>query len=480
YIGVLPNAVYSSATGYGWESPMMAQDRVQGPDDVRRDFQWGQFGKFQIEVTPNVSYKLQALFGEVIPGQWPPGPPVIGEGSNRDPEDPGTTATLITVTPEGGDPVTLYRPLVNNFQPIDFTGFSTDEVLEITISVSGGVYEYFAINALAIWQRDDAAPAKFQLLAADAPADQPLGAVLTQTALGPIVDEARARWVAFGLSADQSVTLQAMAYRVADLPSPALAEIDTTANSMLIDRDAVGRGWFIDPTPWEDSEYVLGQPPPGVDLLTVVMHEMGHALGYQDLYSSQFPQALMALQLMPEQARRAPTGPLVTGPKPSQPNDGNGDGHVTPTDGLRLINRIDASDGPLTTVAPDGSPMFYDVSADNFLSALDVLRVVNYLNTPAVAQLSAPVLDSPSSTGPLVVAPEIVPSAPAGSSPTAVGPPARATDQVVLPAAGTQSPVPVWPAAEGEDWLDDLAADVQAAQADELATDAIFQELGKI
>ncbi|MCY2992729.1 MAG: hypothetical protein NTY19_33345, partial [Planctomycetota bacterium] len=67
-----------------------------------------------------------------------------------------------------------------------------------------------------------------------------------------------------------------------------------------------------------------------------------------------------------------------------------------------------------------------------------------------------------------------------GSSPTAVGPPAPAMDQVVLPAAGMQSPVPVWPAAESEDWLDDLAADIHAAQPDELATDAIFQELGKI
>ncbi|MCY2989017.1 MAG: dockerin type I domain-containing protein, partial [Planctomycetota bacterium] len=216
-----------------------------------------------------------------------------------------------------------------------------------------------------------------------------------------------------------------------------------------------------------------------VDLLTVVMHEMGHTLGYQDLDSSQFPQALMALQLMPEQARRAPTGPLVTGTNPIQANDVNADGNVTPTDVLLLINRIDASGGPLTAVAPDGSPTFYDVSADNFLSALDVLRVVNYLNTPAVAQLSDPVLDSPSSTGPLVVAPEIIPSAPVGASPTTAGPPAPATDQVVLLAAGMQSPVPVWPAAEGEDWLDDLAAAMHAAQPDELAADALFQELGE-
>ena len=84
--------------------------------------------------------------------------------------------------------------------------------------------------------------------------------------------------------------MSGMTVQVADLPSGFLGE--TTGKTILIDRDAAGYGWFVDPTPADDSEFadVLG---PGTlaannsspaanraDLLTAVMHEMGHVLGY--------------------------------------------------------------------------------------------------------------------------------------------------------------------------------------------------------
>ena len=61
--------------------------------------------------------------------------------------------------------------------------------------------------------------------------------------------------------------------------------------TILIDRDAAGYGWFIDPTPQDDAEFtplaadVLAARPQTAaaghaDLLTAVMHEMGHVLGY--------------------------------------------------------------------------------------------------------------------------------------------------------------------------------------------------------
>ena len=64
-----------------------------------------------------------------------------------------------------------------------------------------------------------------------------------------------------------------------------------TAISFL-DVDAAGRGWFIDATPNEDSEFANalsethlaaedGQIPVGqIDLLTSVLHEFGHELGF--------------------------------------------------------------------------------------------------------------------------------------------------------------------------------------------------------
>ena len=60
---------------------------------------------------------------------------------------------------------------------------------------------------------------------------------------------------------------------------------------IVIDQNAAGYGWFIDATPADDAEFrPLGQeelvavgssPAFGkMDLLSVVMHEMGHALGF--------------------------------------------------------------------------------------------------------------------------------------------------------------------------------------------------------
>ena len=53
---------------------------------------------------------------------------------------------------------------------------------------------------------------------------------------------------------------------------------------IYLDANAAGWGWFVDPTPADDSEFTT----PGnqseqhrMDLLSVVMHEMGHVLGFE-------------------------------------------------------------------------------------------------------------------------------------------------------------------------------------------------------
>jgi hypothetical protein len=53
---------------------------------------------------------------------------------------------------------------------------------------------------------------------------------------------------------------------------------------ITLDVNAAGWGWFVDLTPWEDSEFLLlgNQAEQGrMDLLTVLVHELGHVLGFE-------------------------------------------------------------------------------------------------------------------------------------------------------------------------------------------------------
>jgi hypothetical protein len=58
--------------------------------------------------------------------------------------------------------------------------------------------------------------------------------------------------------------------------------------TIQLDADGGGRGWYVDPTPADDLEFAgaatptfhVGGPPDRFDLLSTVVHEIGHALGF--------------------------------------------------------------------------------------------------------------------------------------------------------------------------------------------------------
>ena len=95
-------------------------------------------------------------------------------------------------------------------------------------------------------------------------------------------------------------------FQITDLPTGQLAEATITsfdengtpnAGRIEIDHDANGVGWFIDPTPLENSEfrtqntenYFIADPESEAngkyDLLTTVLHELAHLYGFIEGYS---------------------------------------------------------------------------------------------------------------------------------------------------------------------------------------------------
>jgi hypothetical protein len=104
---------------------------------------------------------------------------------------------------------------------------------------------------------------------------------LTDAALASLAGEARSRWRAAGVGLAGAAALERVSFHVADLPGNQLGR--ALPGRVLIDRDAAGRGWFVDPTPADDSEFGArrgrGVATRRVDLLSVVRHEMGHILG---------------------------------------------------------------------------------------------------------------------------------------------------------------------------------------------------------
>ncbi|MCA9070890.1 MAG: FG-GAP repeat protein, partial [Planctomycetaceae bacterium] len=135
------------------------------------------------------------------------------------------------------------------------------------------------------------------------PSSEPVSPI-TNADLTAITEAAIARFEAAGASETDLARLETTSIQVADLGSDLLGL--TLGNSILIDADAAGIGFFVDVTPGDDLEFqtatgyaLAPEARDRVDLLTVVLHEFAHVLGLPDLDSSEDPQNLMADRITP-------------------------------------------------------------------------------------------------------------------------------------------------------------------------------------
>jgi hypothetical protein len=161
-------------------------------------------------------------------------------------------------------------------------------LLSSSSSGGGSVFDRVTIKT------DDSAFLADNLLAVAAPDGVMHGtAALSYDQLDRTVDAAIYRWGEMLSDPVGLDLLDQVTFQIADLDGLVLGHAGS--GRIVIDVNAAEYGWFVDETPWDDAEFgILGETGElladdssialgRMDLLTVVMHELGHVLGLEDL-----------------------------------------------------------------------------------------------------------------------------------------------------------------------------------------------------
>ncbi|MEG3181828.1 cadherin-like domain-containing protein [Sphingomonas sp. LT1P40] len=123
--------------------------------------------------------------------------------------------------------------------------------------------------------------------------------VLSQAELDYFVAAAIDRWILAGATAEQVAAMRAATFNVVDMTGIYLGA--SNGSTIEIDADGAGIGWYLDATPGDDAEFTgsgsrltgQGDAANQIDLLTTVMHELGHQIGIGDSYQSGEADTLM-------------------------------------------------------------------------------------------------------------------------------------------------------------------------------------------
>ncbi|WP_156177846.1 hypothetical protein, partial [Crocosphaera watsonii] len=113
---------------------------------------------------------------------------------------------------------------------------------------------------------------------------------ISDESLQPIFESAITLWKDAGISSEQINKLQSAKIEFADLGSGLLGT--TFEQSIILDKNAAGYGWFVDLTPLNNEEFIENglnlvalensSAVNKIDLVTVIAHEMGHLLNLPD------------------------------------------------------------------------------------------------------------------------------------------------------------------------------------------------------
>ncbi|MGX9354809.1 putative Ig domain-containing protein [Roseobacteraceae bacterium S113] len=144
--------------------------------------------------------------------------------------------------------------------------------------------------------------------------------VLALTEAQALAEVAEGIWIESDLIPNAAGILDNITIQVGDLDGTQLAVVE--GGVITLDADAAGHGWFVDQTPRDQSEFIAGafdhtfraelgsDAEGGMDLLTVLLHEMGNAMGLSDLLDPTGDGFVMT-PVLSTGLRRLPSGPDV-------------------------------------------------------------------------------------------------------------------------------------------------------------------------
>jgi hypothetical protein len=143
------------------------------------------------------------------------------------------------------------------------------------------------------------------------------GEALSEELVLRVREQVLAAWATTGLSAEAMARLQSTTVEISDLNDRGMLGLSGAAGTteIWLDDDALGYGWsFTDSADLDgDGEADMDVPEGTIDLATVMAHEYGHILGWQDLDPQQYPGHLMAGEL--EVGERRSVGDLQVAPR---------------------------------------------------------------------------------------------------------------------------------------------------------------------